>query len=518
MLTHITAAKCLGIQAVEVLVEVGIERGIGIHLVGLADAAVKESLLRTATALESLGYHIPGKKIIINLAPADLRKNGSGYDLPIAIGIISASGQRNLPLASKFIIMGELGLDGSLRAIPGALPYAQLAIEKGYEGIILPLDSALEAADCRDTAVFGVRNLAEVVKILEGKEDSSEYLVWNTEDYNSLKEKRDGLLVEETVDLRDIVGQQGAKRGLEIAAAGGHNLIMIGAPGSGKSSLAKALSGILPPMTPEESLTTSKVYSVLGRNTRECGLMKRRPFRSPHYSISIAAMIGGGSGDNIVPGEVSLATGGVLFLDEMGQMPRSVIEALRGPIEDRKVCVYRLKSKVEYPSSFMLVAASNPCPCGYWGVDDRCSCTPSQRMSYLGKLSGPMMDRIDIQLTVRPVPPEAVASGAKAESSREVAERVTRAREIQQKRFAQENISTNAEMNNKLIEKYCPLSKECRDTMGKIMEKMQLSLRAYFRIIKLARTIADLEGSSDIKERHLVEAAGFRILDREKIL
>ena len=320
MLTHITAAKCLGIQAVEVLVEVGIERGIGIHLVGLADAAVKESLLRTATALESLGYHIPGKKIIINLAPADLRKNGSGYDLPIAIGIISASGQRNLPLASKFIIMGELGLDGSLRAIPGALPYAQLAIEKGYEGIILPLDSALEAADCRDTAVFGVRNLAEVVKILEGKEDSSEYLVWNTEDYNSLKEKRDGMLVEETVDLRDIVGQQGAKRGLEIAAAGGHNLIMIGAPGSGKSSLAKALSGILPPMSPEESLTTSKVYSVLGRNTRECGLMKRRPFRSPHYSISIAAMIGGGSGDNIVPGEVSLATGGVLFLKDKNKL------------------------------------------------------------------------------------------------------------------------------------------------------------------------------------------------------
>ncbi len=507
IITKIPSAKIVGIQGVETIVEVGIQDGLGIHVVGLVSSAVKSSLMRTMTALQSQGFHLPGKKIVINIAPADLHKSDAGYDLPIAVGVIAASGQRELPLASKFIIVGELGLDGSLRPVRGAVAFAQLAVEKGYEGIILPAKSALEVADFHDIAVYGAESLADALRILSG-EDCQDLLACN-----SKKRNTNAVDTVDTVDLCDIPGHKFEKRALEIAAAGGHNLLMLGSPGTGKGLLAKALVGILPPMSREEALQIRTIYSVRGNNN---SLNIQRPFRSPHSSASLSAMLGGGS--DLEPGEVTLANGGVLYLDEMGEMPKSVLEALRGPIEDRKVCLCRLHSKVEYPSSFMLVAASNPCPCGYWGVDDRCSCTPSQRMSYLGKLSGPMMDRIDIQLTVRPVPPEAVASGAKAESSREVAERVTRAREIQQKRFAQENISTNAEMNNKLIEKYCPLSKECRDTMGKIMEKMQLSLRAYFRIIKLARTIADLEGSIDIKERHLVEAAGFRILDREKIL
>ena len=396
MLTHIHGAKCIGIDAVEVTVEIDIDRGIGIHLVGLADVAVKESLLRTTTALEALGFRIPGKRIVINLAPADLRKNGSGYDLPIAVGIIAASGQRDLPRAGRFILMGELGLDGSVRPIPGALPFAEMARDAGFEGIILPAESALEAAEFKDMQVYGVEGLGDVVRVLEGQQDCRDLLVWNTQRYRKahrarMAARQDG----PDVDFSDIIGQEGAKRGIEIAAAGGHNIMMIGAPGAGKSSLAKALAGILPPMTMEEALVTSKIYSVAGKSSPQDGLIRRRPFRAPHYSASLAAIVGGGGGDNILPGEVSLANNGVLFLDELGQMPKSVIEALRGPIEDRRVSISRLKAKVEFPSSFMLVGASNPCPCGYWGEGDRCTCTPTQRTSYLSKLSGPILDRID---------------------------------------------------------------------------------------------------------------------------
>ena len=366
MLIHINGAKCIGIDAVKVTVEVNIERGIGIYLVGLADAAVKESLLRTTTALESLGLQIPGKKIVVNLAPADLRKNGSGYDLPIALGIIAASGQRDLPGVGKYIIMGELGLDGSVRAIPGALPFAELAVKSGFEGIILPEESAMEAVEFHESKIFGVKTLSDVIRILSETEDPSDLLIWNTVGYNKRKrsEARSVKPAERMIDFADIIGQEGAKRGIEIASAGGHNLIMVGAPGSGKSSLAKAMAGILPPMTVEESLVTSKIYSIIGKGPAY-GLIRQRPFRSPHYSASLPAIIGGGGGDGIIPGEVSLACNGVLFLDEFGQMPKSVIEALRGPIEDRRVTISRLKGKIEYPASFMLVAASNPCPCGY---------------------------------------------------------------------------------------------------------------------------------------------------------
>lgn len=514
MLVHIYGAKCIGIDAVKVTVEIDITRGIGIHLVGLADVAVKESLLRTTTALDSLGFHIPGKKIVINLAPADLHKKGSGYDIPIALGIIAASSQVELPRIGDYIIMGELGLDGSIRDIPGALPMAELAQEEGLRGCILPLGSALEAAEFRGTEVYGVRNLVEVLRILSGKDDCSDLLVWNSEISVKLQKESDSA-EEPAVDFYEIIGQEGAKRGAEIAAAGAHNMIMVGAPGSGKSSIAKAMTGILPPMTQQEAIVTSKIYSICGKGNLRYGLMRTRPLRAPHYSASLAAIIGGGA-DTIFPGEVSLAQNGLLFLDEIGQMPKSVIEALRGPLEDRKVSISRMKSKIEFPASFMLVAASNPCPCGYWGEGDRCTCSVTQRHNYLSRLSGPIMDRIDIQLWLHTVDPSDISKKEKGEPSRLVAERVLRAREIQAERFRDEEIAANSEMNNRLIEKYCPLSRECIELMEKLMAKSGFSMRAYFRIIKVARTIADLEGSPDIKPAHLLEAASYRFLDKQK--
>lgn len=520
MLVRIYGAKCVGIQAEKVTVEISIDRGIGIHLVGLADVAVKESLLRTTTALQALGYRIPGKRMVINLAPADVHKNGSGYDLPIAVGVIAASEQSSLPLAGQFMIMGELGLDGSVRAIPGGLPFAELAGEEGFDGIILPLESALEAADFGRGKIFGVRTLVDVVRILSGQ-DSTDLLVWNSPEYSSMAERGVKTRSSDIPDFADIIGQEGAKRGLEIAAAGAHNICMIGPPGSGKSSLAKALVGILPPMSKEESLETSKIFSIAGKGKLRYGLVDTRPFRSPHYSASLAAIIGGGAGDGIIPGEISLAHNGVLFLDEAAQMPRSVSEALRGPVEDRKVVISRLKSKVEYPASFMLVMASNPCPCGYWGVGDRCTCTPTQRLNYLSRLSGPMMDRIDIQLSVPSLAASELArlraEGLRQESSATVAARIAAAREIQRRRFSGEGIYSNAEMGNKLVERFCVLDQAGQDLLVTLMEKMGLSMRAYFRIIKVARTIADLAGSPEILPVHISEAACYRFLDRSQV-
>ena len=519
MLVYVHGAKCVGIQAVPVTVEVDITLGIGIHLVGLADAAVKESLLRTVTALQAKGFRIPGKKIVINLAPADLHKQGSGYDLPIALGIIAASEQRSLPGLEKYLIMGELGLDGSIRYVAGTLPMVELAVQNGFRGAILPERSALEAVDFDETLVFGVRTLDDVLRILEEKEDPTDLLIWNTECYGAaLREEQERPVTADYMDFADILGQESAKRGVEIAAAGGHNLIFIGAPGSGKSSMAKAVAGILPPMTREESSVTSKIWSVAGKTTGHLGLMRRRPFRAPHISASKAAILGGGSGENILPGEVSLASGGVLFADEFCEAPKSTLEALRGPLEDRKVTISRLKAKIVYPASFMLIAASNPCPCGYYGEGDRCTCTPVQRQNYLAKLSGPILDRIDLHVWMHPVPADKIVHAQKAESSEAVAARVLKARIAQKHRFAPDGPSSNSEMSNRDIERFCPLSDSCRETLERLMTKMGFSMRAYFRIIKVARTIADLEGAEDIRPEHLLEAASYRFLDRRNLL
>ena len=508
---NIIGAKCIGIDAVPVVVEVKIDRGIGIHLVGLADAAVKESLLRTVTALQSMDFHIPGKKIIINLAPADLHKNGSGYDLPIALGIIAASAQRDLPLLGRYLIMGELGLDGSVRPVPGALPYAEMAVGMGLSGCILPAQSAMEAVELRQAEIYGVDNLSQVLSILEG-EEREDLLIWNREIYT------DREISSETpagyMDFSEIIGQEAAKRAAEVAVSGGHNLILIGPPGGGKSSIAKAITGILPPMSLQESLVTSKIYSVSGLVSHSAGLIRRRPFRAPHYSASLAAFIGGGNGGNIVPGEISLAHNGVLFADEFAQMPKSVVEALRGPMEDRKVVVSRLRGKVEYPASFMLVAATNPCPCGYYGDGDRCTCTVGQRVGYLSRLSGPLLDRIDLHVWVNPVDTRRLIDRPKAESSAVVAARVAAARQVQAERFRAEDINTNAEMSNAQMEKYCPLSDDCKTLLENIIERLGLSARAYSRIVRISRTLADLSGQRDILPVHISEAAGYRFLDR----
>lgn len=517
MLVFIHGAKCAGIEAVPVTIEVDITLGIGIHLVGLADAAVKESLLRTVTALQAGGFRIPGRKIVINLAPADMHKQGSGYDLPIALGIIAASGQRALPLLERYLIMGELGLDGSVRPVRGALPIAELARKRGFRGCILPERSALEAADEPAVEIFGVQTLDDVLRILSGEEDVSGLLIRRSEAYRQALAAATAPEKREWMDFADIIGQEGAKRGVEIAAAGQHNVLLVGAPGSGKSSIAKAVAGILPPMGPEESRITSKIHSVAGCNGPEAGMRRRRPFRAPHISASRAAMLGGGSGDNILPGEVSLASGGVLFLDEFCEAPKSTLEALRGPLEDRKVSISRLKAKIEYPASFMLVAAANPCPCGYYGEGDRCRCTPGQRLAYLSKLSGPVMDRIDIQLWVHPVETAALVRGRKAEASEVIAERVRKARERQRRRFEGSGIFTNAEMTGAQLERFCPLSEACKQLLEQLVGRLGLSARAYTRILKIARTIADLAEAPDILPAHLAEAAGYRFLDRRNL-
>ena len=518
MIINIASAKTVGIEAVPVTVEVDVNAGIGLHLVGLADAAVKESLLRTVTALQSVGFRIPGKKIVINLAPADMHKKGSGYDLPIAVGIIAASGQMDLPDAEKYMLLGELGLDASLRPVSGALSAAELARNLGLKGCIFPRESAAEALVFEGLNVYGANNLVDVLRILGGAPEAMDYLMTDCDREMAIA----GNLEKDYMDFSQIYGQDIAKRGLEIAASGGHNLIMIGAPGSGKTSLAKALAGILPPMEQEEAITASKIYSAAGKRSARIGLMRQRPFRAPHYSASLSAMIGGGAGDSIIPGEVSLATGGVLFLDEFAQMPKAVSEALRGPVEDRKVVISRLHSKVVYPSSFILVAASNPCPCGYYGEKDRCTCTVGQRLGYLSRLSGPIMDRLDLQIWVHPVNTEALLEGHRqggrkeapqlAETSAAVAARVIAARERQRQRFGA-NI-TNAEMDARMLQQYCPLSAECESILERVMGKMGLSARAFSRIIKIARTIADLDKKDDIEPKHLLESVSYRFLDK----
>ena len=516
MLNKCYCATCIGVEAVVVTVEVDLSTtGIGIHLVGLPDSAVRESLLRVVTALTSYGFRIPGRRLVVNLAPADIRKEGSAYDLAIALGVLAVSEQICIPECGGFVIMGELALDGRLRPVNGVLPVALQARAEGFKGCLFPAESAREAAEVDGLDIYGVSTLAEAIEVLMNRDACDHLRVGPPAVEADFRPSGN--------DFKYVKGQHVAKRGLEIAASGGHNLILVGSPGSGKSLMASCLPSILPPMTREEAIETGKVYSVAGRGVSVGGLMRERPFRAPHHSASLVSLIGGGP--QAGPGEISLAHNGVLFLDEMAQFSRSLLDALRQPLEDGRVTISRARYKVEYPASFMLVASMNPCPCGYYGDEaGRCSCTRGAVEGYLSRISGPMMDRIDLQVFVKSLtaaellgPMASNRPSPQEEDSTTIAARVARARAIQTERFSGEGIFTNAAMNARQIERFCPLSNDCRNTLEKILERMGLSARSYTRILKVARTIADLSGEENIRPAHLLEAAGFRFLDRRRI-
>lgn len=502
------AGTVVGIDAVMVTVEADITRGIGMFLVGLPDNAVKESQERIRAAFENSGYRMSGRKIVVNLAPADLRKEGSLFDLPIAVALLAASGQMESELIDKYMILGELSLDGTLRPIKGALPLTVRAASEGLRGVILPEENAREAAVVEGTEVIGVQSLAQVVAFLTGEEqiEPTRLDVAEVFDYES---DRFG------EDFADVKGQTQAKRALEIAAAGGHNVVMIGAPGSGKTMLARRMPSIMPPMTLGEALETTKIHSVAGKLGSERGLLASRPFRAPHHLTSQVALIGGGTSPQ--PGEVSLAHNGILFLDELPEFGRNVLEVLRQPLEDKKITVSRAKYSVEYPANFSLIASMNPCPCGYYNHPTKeCTCAAGAVFRYMNRISGPLLDRIDLHIEVTPVSLEELSSDRVEESSATIRERVIRARAIQTARFEGiEGVHTNAMMNSRMLREYCPLEPAARTLLERAMERLNLSARAYDRIIKVARTIADLAGEEQIAPAHIAEAITYRSLDRE---